>query len=208
MILKNGRNRRNLDRSVSKKLQNSNKGYKNAGINIPCLSMDEIYHRYGDSIYTYLLHQIRDQNTARDLFQDIMLKIMKNIRSYQSGGSLNAWLMIIARNHLHDYYRRKKRWRKLLSQQDEKVSTGETIHNNIVPFPSQEIQLEEQETRFYLKRAISQLSREQQEVIDMHYHMQLTLREISQILECSINTVASRLRYALKKIRKIIEVEQ
>jgi RNA polymerase sigma-70 factor (ECF subfamily) len=200
-----------MNRSAVKRLQKSNQERKNAGINtnIPSLSIDEIYHRYADSIYTYLLHQVRDQNTAKDLFQEIMLKIMKSIRSYQSEGSLNAWLTIIARNHLHDYYRRKNRWRKLLLRQDENLLAEEKPEiNNVIPFANPEKQLEEQETQLQLKNAIAQLPGEQQEVIDMHYNMQLTLREISQVLDCSINTVASRLRYALNKIKNIIEGEQ
>jgi RNA polymerase sigma-70 factor (ECF subfamily) len=167
---------------------------------------ETIYNRFGNALYTYLLHQVADKDTAADLFQDVMYKIFSNLRKFQPSGSINAWLTVITRNHLYDYRRKKMRWKSLMFYKDlnEEISHSQA-RNNVLPFYDTEKDMEEKELQSEIHHAIMQLPPEQREVIDMHYHMQLSFREISEIFKCSINTVASRARYGLKKLKKILE---
>lgn len=63
--------------------------------------------------------------------------------------------------------------------------------------PGQSVQLE---------KAIGKLPEEQRKVIQMRYHMDLSFKEIGEALQISLNTAASRTRYALKALRKTLGV--
>jgi len=170
-------------------------------------NFDSIYNEYGNMIYTYLLHQVSDKETANDLFQDVMLKILKSVKKYQATGSFKSWLIVIARNHLLDHRRKKNRWRKLISpgmttKDLEERQNGATV----IPITSPVRHVEAEENQRRINSALLQLPAEQREAIDLHYNCDLSLKQMSVILDCSINTVASRVRYGLKKLKKLLEV--
>ena len=170
------------------------------------ISFETIYNEYGNMIYTYFLHQVSDRETANDLFQDVMLKILNSVKNYQATGSVKSWLIVIARNHLLDHRRRKSRWRKLITPGIiiEELE-GRQKAEKVIPFAHPAGIVEAEENQLRINRALVQLPEEQREVIDFHYNCDLSLKQISEILDCSINTIASRLRYGLKKLKKLLE---
>ena len=170
-------------------------------------SFEKIYQQYKDVIFTYLLHQVSDRNIADDLFQDVMIKIFRNIKDYKPTGSIKAWIIVIARNQLNDYRRNKLRRRRFFIFNDpRKVEDAEISSINTISYESPDREMENEELSCQINKAIIQLPAEQREVIDLHYNFHLSFREVSEILNCSINTVASRGRYALKKLKELLEV--
>jgi RNA polymerase sigma-70 factor (ECF subfamily) len=179
-------------------------GHPDGGMNT---DFEDIYHQYKDIVYTYLFHQVSDKDIANDLFQDVMVKALNGFKDFIPTGSLKAWIIVIARNRLYDYRRKKVRWRRIISRKDSgSPDENNNFSTNIIHFESADVLEDEKEVRYQISQAIMQLSLEQREVIDLHYNLKLSLREISEVLNCSINTVASRARYGLKKLKKILEV--
>lgn len=178
-------------------------GIKNeTGSQIPEIDFDMIYRNYANLLFTYLFHQTPNRDTAEDLFQEVMLKIFNNLSHYKPTGSLKTWLIVIARNHLLDYHRRQNRWKKIFSFKEVVSEKGDASDpENVIPFENPTTVLEDNEVAAQLARAIRKLPDEQREVIHLHYIMQMSFREISEVLDCPLFTVTSRARYALQKLR-------
>lgn len=70
----------------------------------------ELYDKYGDDIYRFVLRKVGERELAEDLTSGIWIKTLSSIDSYQeqSGATFKSWLYRIAHNSVIDYYRTKK----------------------------------------------------------------------------------------------------
>ena len=165
-----------------------------------------LYNRYKDGLYTLVLYQTEGGGAAADLFQDITMKFYKNLDKFQQGENLKAWLVTIANNSIRDYWRKKNRFKKLFRFKNEfttnhdDVFTEEDFASNV----NIEKELMDKEFSELLRKIIRKLPVPQREVVHLHYIMDMTFREIASILDCSINTVSARARYALKNIKRTL----
>jgi RNA polymerase sigma-70 factor (ECF subfamily) len=210
MKIKDSKGRKQLKTSVmvvKHILRNKEKDELNSEYSGEIPAFEKIYQQYKDVIFTYLLHQVSDRNIADDLFQDVMIKIFRNLKNYKPTGSIKAWIIVIARNRLKDYHRNKLRRRRFFIFSDpKKAENGEISSINTISYENPDRDMENIELSHQINKAILQLPAEQREVIDLHYNFHLSFREVSEILNCSINTAASRVRYALKKLKELLEV--
>ena len=169
-------------------------------------AFDTLYNRYKDRLYTLVLNQVGDNNTADDIFQDVMIKAHKHLHKFDPEGNLGAWLAKIAINRIRDQQRKKNRLKKIfmidtkqnLNNENEDYFSGIESHQNI------ELEFSGRESSAIINMAIKELPLKQREVVNLHYLMGLTFREIAEITNCSINTISARARYALNNIEKIL----
>jgi len=160
---------------------------------------EQVYHRYKDMVYNYLLHLTDDPDRAADLYQESMMKIYKNLGSQADLFALRSWIFTVARNTYLDDQRKRRKIRKFFIWQDAEGDEHAERRGEETQIPDS--QLENEETNRMLRRIIAQLPPDQREVIVMHYIWELSFREIAAYLDLSINTVSARARYGLKKIR-------
>ncbi len=157
---------------------------------------DHVYNLYKNVLYTFILNELNDEAAAKDVFQDVSLKIYKKIKTAKTD-NLKAWCFKIAVNTIHDSRRKNKRFTKLFTffngteQEKKDDSFQEQVYSE----------------NEFIQTIISKLPAEQREVINMHYILGLSYREISELLNCSINTVTARARYGLSKLRKNLELQ-
>ena len=163
-----------------------------------------LYKRYKERIYTLVLYQTDDSAVAADLFQDISIKFYKNLDKFQHGENLKAWLTTMAINSIRDYWRKKNRFKKLFRYKNEFTTDQDDVFIEEEFASDVDIEKEfiDKEFSELLGKTCRKLSEPQREVIHLHYIMDMTFREIASILDCSINTVSSRARYALIKIKR------
>jgi RNA polymerase sigma-70 factor (ECF subfamily) len=67
----------------------------------------QVYERYVDPIYRYCYVQLGSRPAAEDATGEVFLKALAGIHGYR-GGVVAAWLIQIARNVIHDIYRRRR----------------------------------------------------------------------------------------------------
>lgn len=149
-----------------------------------------LYDNYSDALYGVVLKVVRTEETAQDLLQDIFVKIWKNIAQYDSGkGRLFTWMLNIARNTSIDFLRVNRPEIQDIDSAVYAVEQNQTIYN----------ELDSKE----LKEIVSQLKPEQQTLIEMVYWGGYTHEEAAQRLEMPLGTVKTRVRSALRDLRKI-----
>ena len=72
-------------------------------------SMDEIYQRYANMVYRYLLSQTRDEDLSEDLTQETFLQAIRCVDRFDGSCRLSTWLCAIAKNQLRLYLRKHPR---------------------------------------------------------------------------------------------------
>ena len=153
-------------------------------------AFDELYSRHRGGLYRYFIRQVNDAATANDLYQGAWEKIIKARNRYRSTVPFKAWLYRIAHNHLVDHYRRLP--------PTGSVET-DTLPNR-QPGPSQDVIDGEQNEQ--LRAGITALPAEQRDTLLLKLESGLKIEEIASVTGVSRETVKSRLRYAVNKLKR------
>lgn len=149
-----------------------------------------LYDNYSDALYGVVLKVVRTEETAQDLLQEIFVKIWKNIAQYDATkGRLFTWMLNIARNTSIDYLRVNRLEIQDIDSSVYAVEQNQSIYDEL--------------TGKELREIVSQLKPEQQTLIEMVYWGGYTHEEAAQRLEMPLGTVKTRVRSALRDLRKI-----
>lgn len=168
-------------------------------------AIETLINRHKDRIFTSIYVLVKDKYLAEDIFQDLFIKIIETLRSgkYKDENRFLYWAIRISHNLCVDHFR------KIKGKPVIKTSDGQDIFN-VLHFadPNAEDMIMKAQTKGRIMKLVCQLPEEQREVIILRHFADLKFREISKILNCSVNTVLGRMRYALLNLRKIIEEKQ
>ena len=157
-------------------------------------AFEQLYARHRTRLYRFLLRQLRDAALADDLFQDIWQRMIAARAGWTPDASFASWLYRIAHNRIADHWRAQQYRPPAPENADERTAR--------IPDPdTPERTLSEFEQRRGLQLALDELPDEQREVILLRLEQELTLEEIGAITGVGRETVKSRLRYAMDKLR-------
>jgi RNA polymerase sigma-70 factor (ECF subfamily) len=159
-------------------------------------------HRRG--IFNFVLRFTANHSVAEDLVQDVFLRVVKSAGSFQQRSKFTTWLYTIARNICIDHLR-KMRHRKhpsldqpIKSSEKEGLRLMDKIDNKA---QATDERAHNQRIRKNIVDAIESLNDEQREVFLMREESGLPFDEIAKIVGAPLNTVKSRMRYALQNLR-------
>ncbi len=154
------------------------------------MAFDQLYARHRGALYRYIIRQVKDPATSNDLYQGVWEKIIRARNNYRPATPFTAWMFRIAHNHLVDYYRARR---------PDSVLTPDTIPDG-QPEPVQSAIGAEQNTR--LLESIGALPVEQRNTLLLKLESGLKMEDIASVTGVSRETVKSRLRYALNKLKR------
>jgi len=153
-----------------------------------------LYARHRTALYRFLMRHLRDASLTDELFQDVWQKVIAARMGWRPDAAFRTWLLRIAHNRLTDHWRALKYRPPAPDDADERAAR--------VPDPATpERSLSEFEQRRQLQRAIESLPDEQRTVVVLRLEQELSLEEIAEITGTGRETVKSRLRYAMDKLR-------
>ncbi len=157
-------------------------------------AFESLYARHRGPLYRFLLRQLRDGALADEFFQDVWQRVITARAGWKPEAAFSTWLFRIAHNRLNDH------WRGLKHRPAAPVDADERTAR--VPDPdTPERQLSDFEQRRRLQVAMDELPEEQREVLQLRLEQELTLEEIGDITGVGRETVKSRLRYAMDRLR-------
>jgi RNA polymerase sigma factor (sigma-70 family) len=157
-------------------------------------AFEQLYGRHRTRLYRYFLRHLRDPSLADEFFQDVWQKVIAARAGWTPDAPFGTWLYRIAHNRLGDHWRAAKYRPPAPEDADERAAR--------IPDPdTPERQLSEFEQRRRLQLALDALPPEQREVVLLRLEQELTLEEIGTITGVGRETVKSRLRYAMDKLR-------
>src|ERR1700722_2016050 len=157
-----------------------------------------LYARHKGPLYRYLLRQVRDAGAAADLFQDVWSRLIATRGRYEARAKFATYLFHIAHNCTIDFFRR------------DLIARRGTFPDAIDLQPEPEVpeyqrpdgiaELAEQHS--LLLAALGTLPHEQREAFLLHEETGLTIEEIGRVTDVGGETAKSRLRYAIRKLKK------
>jgi RNA polymerase sigma-70 factor (ECF subfamily) len=156
----------------------------------------QLYDNYGSALYGVILKIVKIEEVAQDVLQDSFVKIWKSMDSYsREKGTLFTWILNIARNTAIDKIR----------SQDYKQ------HHQNTPIEAKQVdkQTNTQTNTDYIgiKPLIDSLLPEHQQIIEYLYFQGFTQSEAAEVLAIPLGTVKTRVKIALRELRKLIGVE-
>lgn len=157
-------------------------------------AFEQLYARHRGPLYRFLLRQVRDAALADEFFQDVWQRVIAAREGWKPEAAFGAWLFRIAHNRLGDHWRAQQHRPPAPIDAEERAAR--------VPDPdTPERQLGEFEQRRRLQLALAELPDGQRVVLQLRLEQELTLEEIGEITGVGRETVKSRLRYAMDKLR-------
>ena len=159
--------------------------------------------RHRKPVYNFILRFVGDKETAEDLLQEAFMRVIKGAEAYKRQAKFTTWLYTIARNLCVDQSRRAKH-RKAQSL-DAPMSNLADSGTLLDVIPGKEMASDRQtgnkQLHIRLHAALGRLSEEQREVFLMREFLDMPFKEIADVVGVPENTVKSRMRYALEKLR-------
>ena len=157
---------------------------------------DILFRRYQLPLYVYVFELVHDEQTSLDLVQETFIAAVRHIGGLRDDGKFGSWLFGIA------HQKCLQRWRKQNHEEillDEIPDAPDESENN----PDDLLIRREQEAEFM--NLLNQLPLPQRSVLLLHFVEDFSLDEISRITDTAVGTVKSRLHYAKKALRKLLE---
>jgi RNA polymerase sigma-70 factor (ECF subfamily) len=165
-------------------------------------AITEAYRRYWTDIANFIFRMAQNADTTEDLTQEVFVRMVTKASSFKGTGSFKSWLLAIAINITRDY---------LSGSNKEKPmsSTGHSTTQNLKIIESIESTgdlppetVEKVESGNAIAKALMALPESQRVVVVLRHYHNMKLNEIAQTLGESENTIKSRMRYALLKLRQ------
>lgn len=165
-------------------------------------SFQVLLARHKKPVYNFLFKFLGNREAAEEAFQEVFLRVVKFIGDYKPSAKFTTWLYTIARNYSIDYSRKEK-FRRHLSLDDRDNNEYSPLQNQVASndFGADEL-TSANELEALLYKILDGLNPEQKEVFLMRETQGLQFDEIAKIIGVSVNTVKSRMRYALQAIQK------
>ncbi|HJZ88150.1 MAG TPA: RNA polymerase sigma factor [Polyangia bacterium] len=164
--------------------------------------------RHRKPVFNFILRFVGNRERAEDLLQETFLRVIKGGCSYQREARFTTWLYTIARNQCIDLSRRMKlrQTASLDAPSHCADADGPTLMESVADADAAvDRRAADAELQGRLKTAIERLGDEQREVFLMRELLHLQFKEIAAITGVPENTVKSRMRYALEKLRDQLE---
>ena len=159
-------------------------------------SFEPIVAKYQPRLYRYIHGRVRDTEVAKDLTQEVWLKVLRGIKHFRGDSAFSSWLYRIGENICIDYFRKQKHDTEPLHLIDEYCFTETHV------CPSQTV--ERAELRRVLQNAIKCLSDARREVFVLYYHHELPIKAIAKKIGRSEGTIKSHLRNARLQLQELL----
>ena len=159
------------------------------------LAMQTLFARHRTPVYRWLLRFVGNETLAEDLVSDVFLDVWRQASRFEGRSSVSTWLIAIAR-----FKAISARRRRTDAELDESV---ESTVADTADDPA--VVLEKKNRDEMLRAALTRLSAEHKEIIDLVYYHEKSVDECAQIIGVPSGTVKTRMFYARRKLAELVQ---
>jgi len=152
-----------------------------------------LFDSHKDRVYSLARYLSRDEAMAKDVTQQAFATMLLKAREFRAEAKLSTWLYRLVVNLCADEWRRERKWLPLAAARHKEVMSEKA---------PQEKSLARNEIAQAVMRAIENLKPKLRATVVLKYLEDLSYQEISQVLGCSMGTVASRLNRGHKLLAR------
>ena len=159
------------------------------------VALRELHDAYYYPVLRFMQRITRSLELAQEGVNDVMLTVWRNGTSFGRRSSVSTWIMGIAYHKALKALASRQRWSSRFGFHiDDFEDRSEVVVDED----------EQRDLRETLHKALEALSPAQRAVVELTYYGGYSYDEIAAIMECSVNTVKTRMFYARAKLRKAL----
>ena len=167
-----------------------------------CLSGDKkaftfLVHKYKDLVHAYACQRVGNYADAEDITQNVFIRAYRNLAKLRYPHNFRSWLYTIASNECNRYLSRKLKY-------ERREVNLEDVNEEDLKFEA-DFSRTPTDWQVDLEEAMLNLPEDSRIAVSMFYMSNCSIREISEYLGVSINTVKSKLRRARQKLGDMLE---
>jgi RNA polymerase sigma-70 factor (ECF subfamily) len=164
-------------------------------------ALEALLERHQRQVYRFGLKMCRDEEDAKDVVQDTLLAMARNVRDFRGASSVSTWLYSIARSFCI-----KKRRRSKFAPEHEETMTSVELEAGRVADPRrlQDESLAGRQIEAALERAIASLEPMYREILVLRDVEGLTAPEVAEVTGLTVEAVKSRLHRARVQVRELV----
>src|SRR6478735_7401496 len=159
------------------------------------LAMQVLFARHRTSVYRWLLRFVGNETVAEDLLSDVFFDVWRQAGRFEGRAAVTTWLLSIAR-----FKALSARRRRTDAELDE--TTAATVADGA---DDPEISLQKKSRTELVRRALTNLSPDHREIIDLVYYHDKSVDDCALVLGIPAATVKTRMFYARKKLADLVQ---
>lgn len=158
----------------------------------------QLVDRYKDLVYTLAIRMLKHKEEAEEVAQDTFIKVFKSLDKFKGDSKFSTWIYKVTYNTCLDRIKKNKKHFNDVAIDEYTFNKLDTIDNAL-----DNIIKEEKST--LIKQCINKLPEDSSALLTLFYFEELSLDEISKIINIEANTVKVKLFRARKKLAVILE---
>lgn len=160
-------------------------------------ALGSLYDKYRLQVFHTALAITHDRQASEDILQECFLRLNSYARRIDLNLPLEPWLYRVTVNLAYTWLSRRSKWLTSLESVIERLVAPARTHS--------ETYAEMSELQSVIQQAIDALPPNQRITVILYYLNDLSLKEISYVLDCPVGTVKSRLHYGREYLKKRLE---
>jgi len=157
-------------------------------------AFEELMNKYMKNIYNYLLLKISNKEDVKDVMQETIFAIWKNLKNFKRNSSFKTWVIGIAKNKTMDLYRYK--YNKSFQTVEMKVIENTEFSKDEINTVLDKVDIES---------SIETLSDGEKELLHLIFNCQFSYGEIEELTGIPKGTIKSRFYHLKKKMKPLLE---
>lgn len=158
----------------------------------------KLVQRYHSRLYNFVRSMVRNDELAEDITQESFVKAYFSLSKLQNAGSFKSWLFRIANNNTLDYLRKKR---------PQMVDVDESVHETYIDDHTPEDAAVARARSNHIREALNKLKPDQRSILIMCDLQGFSYQEIAEALHIPFGTVQSRIFYARKKLKDLLDTD-
>jgi RNA polymerase sigma-70 factor, ECF subfamily len=162
----------------------------------PAYDIESLVRQYGNDVLRTAYMYVKDIHTAEDIFQEVFIKVNKNLSTFEGNSSIKTWIIRITINTCKDFL--KSAWNRRvvpMMEYQEDAIISESDYDDV----------EKRDTKELIKKSVLALPAKYKDIVLCVYFQDMTIMEAAAVLNIAEGTAKSRLSRARQKLKTILE---
>ena len=159
-------------------------------------ALERLFSRNQTRVFRYLVRVVRNEAIAEELMNEVFLAAWQGASRYEGRSEPTTWLLSIAHNKVVSALRKKREVSGAFDEASAELEDGND---------SPEVTAQKTDKSAQIRAAMSGLSTEHREILDLVYYQEQSISEAAEVLGIPEATVKTRMFYARKKLSELLK---
>ncbi len=166
-------------------------------------AFETLYDRHALAVWRFVLRSVQQRELADELVQDVWFSVVRQAARYEPRARFRTWLFTLAHHRVVDHWRRHRPHASLDAETEDGSALADVLATESGFGPERALDSREQAQA--LLDALAALPALQREAFLLQAEAGLSVAEIAQATDVTLETAKSRLRYARARLRATLE---